>query len=59
MIDRTSPPDIIVRSNSGETSFSGSDLCRFYVPADAVETYRSREGWRVFADRILPVTELE
>lgn len=41
------------------TTFEGSDNCLFYVPDEAVETYRNTGNWKAYADRILPISLLE
>lgn len=40
------------------TTFEGSDNCLFYVPDDALDTYRSTGYWETYADRILPLSSL-
>ncbi len=40
------------------STFSGDDLCLFYVPDDAVDAYKAQSTWAVYADRIFPVSTL-
>ena len=44
---------------SDNSAFSGSDLCKFYVPEDALTAYKTQASWTAYADRIFPVTALE
>lgn len=34
------------------------NTCKYYVPDDAVDTYKSTEGWSEMADRIYPMSAL-
>ena len=34
------------------------NTCKYYVPDDAVDTYKSTEGWKDMADRIYPMSAL-
>ena len=34
------------------------NTCKYYVPDDAVDTYKSTEGWSEMADRIYPISAL-
>lgn len=41
------------------TAFEGSDNCLFYVPDEALETYRSTGYWQTYVDRIFPLSSLQ
>lgn len=45
--------------SSDSPTFSGSNLCKFYVPEEAVNAYKTHASWTAYADRIFPVTALE
>jgi hypothetical protein len=38
----------------GEEAFLNTN-CFFFIPTGAVDTYKSDESWRLFADRIKPL----
>lgn len=48
-VNRTTPPSL------GESAFYGS-TCPIYVPASAVNTYKSDSGWSSYADRIQAIS---
>lgn len=48
-VNRTTPPSL------GESAFYGS-TCPIYVPASAVNTYKSASGWTSYADRIQAIS---
>lgn len=52
-----------ILNNSTPTPLYGAftkipDTCKYYVPDDAVDTYKSTEGWSEMADRIYPMSAL-
>lgn len=52
-----------ILNNSTPTPLYGAftkipNTCKYYVPDDAVDTYKSTEGWSEMADRIYPMSAL-
>ena len=50
----TTPPILEQIGPGGDCPFDGCDSnCKFYVPRNSVEAYKSADVWKVYADRIV------
>lgn len=59
-IKATTPPSFNITSSwvdDRTVEFYNTNDCPIYVPAEAVESYKSAEKWGTYADRIQPIVE--
>ena len=45
-VEATTPPTL------GESAFQGVSGCKYYVPAESVDAYKTAEGWTYYASKI-------